>query len=204
MNQRNNASWSTWTLRNVLCWGSVHHNWLFCCLSLCISLVSCFYATLGLVWRNLLLYRIVAGKIITKQCLFPTPSIPYRVYKRRKAVYAAWVIRCDTSVSKSRIYPREKKWSPSSEWETIGQNGFCNPLLQIKRNPTYRVIIYISKVLEQYFTAIPFRVFFCTLREWNLGVFLSYDTVRSERVTVPSMRSCLKQPFPKPACQAFE
>ena len=60
---------------------------------------------------------------------------------------------------------RGKKWSQSSELETIGHNGFCNPLLQIKRNPTYRVIIYISKVLEQYFTAIPFRVFFCTLRE---------------------------------------
>ena len=138
-----------------------------------------------------------------KTVSFSIPSLSYRVCKRRKAFYVECVIRSDTSVSQSRIYPGEK-WSQSSELETIGHNGFCNPLLQIKRNPTYRVIIYIWKVLEQLFTMILFRGFFCTVREWNLEVLLSYGTVRGERVTVPSMRSCLKQPFPKPACQAFE
>ena len=51
---------------------------------------------------------------------------------------------------------RGKKWSQSSESETIGHNGFCNPLLQIIRNPPYRLIIYASKVLEQCFSTILF------------------------------------------------
>ena len=147
----------------------MHPNRLLCCLSLCISLVSYFYATLGLVWQNLLLYRIVGGKIKTKQCLFPSLHSRTESAKGGVRVSSASYVLILPSLRAESI--RGKKWSQSSEWETIGHNGFCNPLLQIKRNPTYRVIIYISKVLEQYFTAIPFRVFFCTLREWNLGVF---------------------------------
>ena len=181
----------------------MHPNRLLCCLSLCISLVSYFYATLGLVWQNLLLYRIVAGKIKTKQCLFPLLHSRTESAKggKRFMSSASYVLTLPSLRAKSI---RGKKWSQSSEWETIGHNRFCNPLLQIKRNPTYRVIIYIWKVLEQLFTMILFRGFFCTVREWNLEVLLSSGTVRGERVTVPSMRSCLKQPFPKPACQAFE
>ena len=179
----------------------MHPNRLLCCLSLCISLVSYFYATLGLVWQNLLLYRIVAGKIKTKQCLFPFLHSRTESAKggKRFMSSASYVLTLPSLRAKSI---RGKKWSQSSEWETIGHNGFCNPLLQIKRNPPYRLIIYASKVLEQYFTTILFWVFFCTVGEWNL--LLSYGTVRGERVTVPTIRSCLKQPFPKPSCQAFE
>ena len=100
---------------------------------------------------------------------------------------------------------REKKWSQRGELETIGHNGFCNLLLRIKRNPTYLVIIYISKGswATLYDDSILSVLLYC---KWvKSGSFVCQEgPVRGERVTVPSTCSCLKQPFLKPACQAFE
>ena len=146
---------------------SVHPNWLLCRLSLCISLVSYFYATLGLVWQNLLLYRIVAGKIITKQCLFPSlhPRTEYAKGGNHFMPRASYVLTLPSLRAESI---REKKWSQSIEWETIGHNGLCNPLLKIKRNPTYRVISekFLSNALRRFYFECSFVLYVSEIWEF--------------------------------------